>query len=335
MYDYAEDFPSYMYIYETVCDICKQQCSIIDEGADLLLSSVFCALPLLKEVSLYFCETLAFDHGPLNRDARKDEPYQYHLEAVTNAIHNARRRGVAIHSIGLYALDFPDIHTGEEPSMAIVLKSLRRLLKDMIVLRLRGRECIFKLLSHGALGIHQLEMCGMQVADTTLKDFLQANEETRNMEEAYRTFIRVSFEDEEQRSKPSVCWGLWKEGRGTDEAHQRGGKLQAVEYVKTSQPAEGDDKRTRTELESSSHSKGVKGISVRLCAKTTQLSGGDGPVANGEAKADVCFCKVKLFRDHGAERKLSNDAAHIKKNGTTTVGHPTANPAAVVPAPPW
>ncbi len=178
MYDYAEDFPSYMYIYETVCDICKQQCSIIDEGADLLLSSVFCALLLLKEVSLYFCETLAFDHGPLNRDARKDEPYQYHLEAVTNAIHNARRRGVAIHSIGLYALDFPDIHTGEEPSMAIVLKSLRRLLKDMIVLRLRGRECIFKLLSHGALGIHQLEMCGMQVADTTLKDFLQANEET-------------------------------------------------------------------------------------------------------------------------------------------------------------
>lgn len=178
MYDYGEDFPSYMSMYENVCDICKQQCSIIDEGADLLLSSVFCALPLLKEVRLYFCETLAFDHGPLNRDVRKEEPYQYHLEAVTNAIHNARRRGVAIHTIGLYALDFPYIHTGEEPSMAIVLKSLRRLLEDMTVLCLRGSKCIFKLLSHAALGIHQLEMCGMQVADTTLKDFLQANKET-------------------------------------------------------------------------------------------------------------------------------------------------------------
>lgn len=162
----------------------------------------------------------------------------------------------------------------------------------------------------------------------------------------YRTFVRVSFEDEEQRAKPSVCWGLWKEGRGTNEAHQRGGKLQAVEYVEASQPAEGDDKRTRIELESSSfdgfcvtwtpgtagapevniavrfnflstdfsHSKGVKGIPVRLCAKTTQLSGGDGMEINSDAKPDVCYCKVKLFRDHGAERKLSNDVAHIKKS---------------------
>ncbi|ATY63806.1 CP2 transcription factor [Cordyceps militaris] len=161
----------------------------------------------------------------------------------------------------------------------------------------------------------------------------------------YRTFVRVSFEDEEQRSKPSVCWGLWKEGRGTNEAHQRGGKLQAVEYVEASQPAEGDDKRTRIEVESSSfdgfcvvwtpgtagapevniavrfnflstdfsHSKGVKGIPVRLCAKTTQLSG-DTLDASNDVKPDVCYCKVKLFRDHGAERKLSNDVAHIKKS---------------------
>ncbi|TQV98241.1 hypothetical protein V2A60_008000 [Cordyceps javanica] len=162
----------------------------------------------------------------------------------------------------------------------------------------------------------------------------------------YRTFVRVSFEDEEQRAKPSVCWGLWKEGRGTNEAHQRGGKLQAVEYVEASQPAEGDDKRTRIEVESSSfdgfcvtwtpgtagapevniavrfnflstdfsHSKGVKGIPVRLCAKTTQLSAGDGVDLSNDAKPDVCYCKVKLFRDHGAERKLSNDVAHIKKS---------------------
>lgn len=161
----------------------------------------------------------------------------------------------------------------------------------------------------------------------------------------YRTFVRVSFEEDEQRKKPSVCWGLWKEGRGTNEAHQRGGKLQAVEYVEAGQPADADDKRTRVELESSSfdgfcvtwtpgvhggadvniavrfnflstdfsHSKGVKGIPVRLCAKTSLIPP-DGSLKDVEASPEVCFCKVKLFRDHGAERKLSNDVAHVKKS---------------------
>ncbi|KAK7428725.1 hypothetical protein QQZ08_004821 [Neonectria magnoliae] len=161
----------------------------------------------------------------------------------------------------------------------------------------------------------------------------------------YRTFVRISFEDDQQRQRPGICWGLWKEGRGTNEAHQRGGKLQAVEYVEAGQLAEGDDKRTRVELETSSfdgfsvtwtpgvngasevniavrfnflstdfsHSKGVKGIPVRLCAKTSPiLSSPLMPTA--DANPEVCFCKVKLFRDHGAERKLSNDVAHVKKS---------------------
>ena len=160
----------------------------------------------------------------------------------------------------------------------------------------------------------------------------------------YRTFVRVSFEDDEQRQKPGVCWSLWKEGRGQNEAHQRGGKLQAVEYVESGQPIEGDDKRTRVELETSSfdgfsvtwtpgslgapevnvavrfnflstdfsHSKGVKGIPVRFCAKTDLLSP-DPAKSTTEDASEICFCKVKLFRDHGAERKLSNDVAHVKK----------------------
>lgn len=162
----------------------------------------------------------------------------------------------------------------------------------------------------------------------------------------FRTFVRVSFEDDEQRQKPGVCWSLWKEGRGTNEAHQRGGKLQAVEYVEAGQPAEGDEKRTRVELESSSfdgfsviwtpgsqgapevnvavrfnflstdfsHSKGVKGIPVRLCAKTSVLPTDPSQAAAPDTEPDICYCKVKLFRDHGAERKLSNDVAHVKKS---------------------
>ena len=157
----------------------------------------------------------------------------------------------------------------------------------------------------------------------------------------YRTYVHVSFEEEEQRSKPAACWQLWKEGRGLNEAHQRGGKLQAVEYVDPMHGTSEDRKHHQVQLVSASfdgfcvtwtpnpstgaldcsipvrfnflstdfsHSKGVKGIPVRLCAKTEVISpeGTDG-------NAEVCYCKVKLFRDHGAERKLSNDVAHVKK----------------------
>lgn len=161
----------------------------------------------------------------------------------------------------------------------------------------------------------------------------------------YRSFIRISFEDEQQRQRPAACWQLWKEGRGTNEAHQRGGRLQAVEFVDPSQVGGGDMQgRPRIELESASfdgfvvtwspvhntapecsiavrfnflstdfsHSKGVKGIPVRLCAKTELLSTEPGSPPQ-VSKAELCYCKVKLFRDHGAERKLSNDIAHVKK----------------------
>jgi hypothetical protein len=159
----------------------------------------------------------------------------------------------------------------------------------------------------------------------------------------YRTFIRISFEDEQQRQRPAACWQLWKEGRGTNEAHQRGGRLQAVEFVDPSQVGGGEVQgRPRVELESSSfdgfvvtwtpvhnsapdcslavrfnflstdfsHSKGVKGIPVRLCAKTELMTETTG---SPQLDAELCYCKVKLFRDHGAERKLSNDVAHVKK----------------------
>lgn len=159
----------------------------------------------------------------------------------------------------------------------------------------------------------------------------------------YRTYVRISFEDEQQRQRPGSCWQLWKEGRGSNEAHQRGGRLQAVEYVDQNQATSEPSIRSSVELESASfdgfsvtwssipgaavecsfavrfnflstdfsHSKGVKGIPVRFCAKTEQLS--VPATASQSTSPEVCFCKVKLFRDHGAERKLSNDVAHVKK----------------------
>ncbi|KAJ5642657.1 hypothetical protein N7490_006657 [Penicillium lividum] len=160
----------------------------------------------------------------------------------------------------------------------------------------------------------------------------------------YRTFVRISFENEEQRSRPAACWQLWKEGRGTSEIHQRGGKLLAVEYVGPLQGGS-DDKQCQMQVEQVSfdgfcvtwtanpatgasdctipvrfnflstdfsHSKGVMGIPVRLCTKTELVSLDEESSASQEA--EVCYCKVKLFRDHGAERKLSNDIAHVKNS---------------------
>ena len=73
------------------------------------------------------------------------------------------------------------------------------------------------------------------------------------MQPRYRTTVRISFEDEEQRSKPANCWQLWKEGRGTAESHQRGGKLQAVEYAKSNQSEQDNGKvRPRIDLEMAS-----------------------------------------------------------------------------------
>ena len=160
----------------------------------------------------------------------------------------------------------------------------------------------------------------------------------------YRTYVRISFEDEHQRRKPAACWQLWKEGRGTNEAHQRGGRLQAVEFVNQGPKAGEQPGRHNVELASASfdgfvvtwspathgpaecavavrfnflstdfsHSKGVKGIPVRLCAKTEQLPS-TMPSPPQDTQSEIYYCRVKLFRDHGAERKLSNDVAHVKR----------------------
>ncbi|KAJ5331738.1 hypothetical protein N7476_001521 [Penicillium atrosanguineum] len=159
----------------------------------------------------------------------------------------------------------------------------------------------------------------------------------------YRTYVRVSFDDQEQRSRPAAYWQLWNDGRAKTEAPRHGGRLHAVEYanVARSHIVNFDQRQIRLEAASFdgfcvtwsggpdtgssecalgvrfnflstdfSHSKGVKGASVRLCVKTEMIQPDDRTL---EYKPEVCFCKVKLFRDHGAERKLSNDAAHINK----------------------
>jgi hypothetical protein len=159
----------------------------------------------------------------------------------------------------------------------------------------------------------------------------------------YRTSIRISFEYGQQGQRPATHWSFWKKGPRTDEAHQRGGKLQGLEYVEARVVTE-DNSRTRVNLETASldtfsvlwtrgsgdsadchiavrfnflstnfsYSKGVKGIPSRFCAKAEIVSP-DSLYCSSEV-LKICFCEVKVFRDHDAERKLVNDIAYVKKS---------------------
>ncbi|KAJ5100758.1 hypothetical protein N7456_006810 [Penicillium angulare] len=154
----------------------------------------------------------------------------------------------------------------------------------------------------------------------------------------YRTFIRITFDDERQILDPALYWRLWKEGRGMDEARQEGKGLTAVEYA----PANGDTSHIQLEqvfedgfcvtwvVEPAAstqvctvpirfrflstdfnYSKGVKGVPLRFCAMTELLS---PKIAGTLSESEVCYCKVKLFRDHGAKRKQANDLQHVRKS---------------------
>lgn len=149
----------------------------------------------------------------------------------------------------------------------------------------------------------------------------------------YRTFVRVSFKEQEQRVNAEAYWRLWKDSRGLAESDKRDSELRAVEYAGqdgpqmqveqefldcfsvtwTMNPATGLNEcniPVRFNFLSTDFTlaKGVKGISVRLCAKTDQLNNLEAPY-----QPEICFCNIRVFRDHGAERKLSNDITNVQK----------------------
>ena len=159
----------------------------------------------------------------------------------------------------------------------------------------------------------------------------------------YRTYVRISFNDEEQKANTAACWQGWKEGRGLRELRQGGRTVFAVEYVGQHWEGSDDQDQLQIQVEQKSfdgfcinwaappavgtskceilirfnflstdftRSKGVKGLPVRLCSKTQVLSPGEDV---GVLEPEICYCKIKVFRDHGAERKLSNDTSHIQK----------------------
>jgi len=83
----ADEYPSYVVIYETLHDICEEQRSIMDNGVDLsVLSSTFGALPRLTEVGLSFCEAIEDDSSlsPFTAGMTTvEDSHEYHLRVVS------------------------------------------------------------------------------------------------------------------------------------------------------------------------------------------------------------------------------------------------------------
>jgi hypothetical protein len=163
-----------------------------------------------------------------------------------------------------------------------------------------------------------------------------------------RTTVRIAFDEEDQRRTAPACWRLWKDGRGTLESGGNPDRLRAIDYEPVETRA-ANEKKSNTEMnlqveESTtsfdrftvtwsstspkptvyfcvrflflstdfSHSKGVKGVPVRLVAKTEYLGSQESGFQNNLA-AELAYCKIKLFRDKGAERKLANDRQHLER----------------------
>ena len=161
----------------------------------------------------------------------------------------------------------------------------------------------------------------------------------------YRTYVWISFNDVERRAMPDACWQLWKEGRGMNEAQQSGNRLVAVEFIPTGDNVDEVKPRpaqlTHVQIEGESYNgfsvlwgattssprpecaisvrfnfvstdftrtKGVKGIPVRLCTRTEEISDSVAP-----SVPEVSYCVVQVFRDHGAARKIANDTNQLNR----------------------
>jgi hypothetical protein len=79
----------------------------------------------------------------------------------------------------LLHFELPFYNSWEEPNLGPLSESLRQLLKNVNVLRLRGvSERVLELLSHCAFDLHQLDMCGVVAPEKVIKDFFENNKKS-------------------------------------------------------------------------------------------------------------------------------------------------------------
>ncbi|ORY84497.1 CP2 transcription factor-domain-containing protein [Protomyces lactucae-debilis] len=185
--------------------------------------------------------------------------------------------------------------------------------------------------------LNKSQLYGLSLVDTEHK--------AQGRQVKYRTTVKVLFHDEDQKHRAATFWSIWRDGRGMTEAVERkapfvralefdeAGPVKMMEKHKAdviARPvlvAEAFDGFTvdwspvqqspcaqtmlalRCHFLSTdfSHSKGVRGVSLKLAVKTEICTNDQQYLLGGSA------CLIKLFRDKGAERKAANDLSHVRK----------------------
>lgn len=169
----------------------------------------------------------------------------------------------------------------------------------------------------------------------------------------YRTSIQVSFETDEQRRQSAYHWNLWQSSHLSKDGTTASTPLKALEFAPSSAAFTAINQNVDVHLEESavdrftftwttmpserpqcqvaasfhfvstdfSQAKGVKGVSLRLSALTREIT-----LASTEEHRDsqISHCLIKVYRNHGAERKTAIDSKQVGKK-ITKVKHQIAN----------
>uniref|UniRef100_A0A093X6C0 F-box protein DAS1 n=1 Tax=Talaromyces marneffei PM1 TaxID=1077442 RepID=A0A093X6C0_TALMA len=177
-YDYHEAaaYPSYMTIYNSIRTICEEQHHIKDNHHDsTLLSSVFAALPRLKELRLS-CVAMAdcVDSHLILATKTDHSSYEHHFQVVATALRAARDQGIYIDVVELSGLDLPYYYGLPETQPRSAVKEL---LNDIKILRVhRCNHALLSFLSRCVLKIRQLDMCTLHLHERDVfHDLLQTN----------------------------------------------------------------------------------------------------------------------------------------------------------------
>ncbi|KAH8552014.1 CP2 transcription factor-domain-containing protein, partial [Umbelopsis sp. PMI_123] len=118
----------------------------------------------------------------------------------------------------------------------------------------------------------------------------------------FKTTISIAFHEHPHRQIASNFWKYWICQQGETQAARA---LDIVTF--TWNGRQGAKVLIKFNCLSTDFSriKGVKGIPLRIAAETH--------VIDNEHQIEKAFCKIKLFRDKGAERKNKDDAKHIER----------------------
>lgn len=174
----------------------------------------------------------------------------------------------------------------------------------------------------------------LSVEDTSTIDFNIG-------ERVYSTTIQISFDTKQHRQNPAHYWQLWGQGRACNTALVSERDFRVITYkgslesCNQSQPAElhgvhSDSFSVIWRVDGSSlarlsvsfelnflstdfsFAKGVNGDAMRLCGQTQQIW--IEPMKPSSSEQLMSYCRVKLFRSRGAERKMENDVEIAKKH---------------------